>query len=328
MMRAVVLREYGPPHVLVQQEIADPQPAPGQLVVAVAAAGVNFVDTMLRSGRMAPLAGRQPPFVLGNEIGGTVTSVGPGVDPNLVGRQVLASLGGAGGYAEQAAVDADAVIPVPDGLDIKQAVALLAQGRTAVGLMREARVAAGERVLVEAAAGGVGSLLVQLARQAGAGTVVAAAHGQRKLELARRLGADVTIDYQQPDWDAQVRHSVGSAGLDVVFDSVGGTIGRTAFDLLADGGGRFVVFGFSSGTPTEIAAAEVLRRGLTVIGFGGARVLRRPGYHRELATEALQKAAAGELTPVIGQTFPLHKAADAHAAVETRATVGKTLLIP
>ncbi|WP_363321365.1 zinc-binding dehydrogenase [Saccharomonospora sp.] len=158
----------------------------------------------------------------GNGVGGVVTRVGAAVDTDLMGTRVVASLTGSGGYAEQVVIDAEAALPVPDGVDLDEAVAVLADGRTAALLLAEAQVRRGDRVLVEAAGGGVGSLLVQLARNAGA-TVVAAAGGRHKRELAADLGADVTIDYREPDWADEVRRRVGE--VDVVFDAVGGDIG-------------------------------------------------------------------------------------------------------
>ncbi|HEY4027054.1 MAG TPA: zinc-binding dehydrogenase, partial [Candidatus Dormibacteraeota bacterium] len=196
---------------------------------------------------------------------------------------------------------------------------LLADGRTAVALMRAAALRSGEVVLVEAAAGGVGSLLVQLASGAGA-RVVAAAGGRRKLDLARQLGADVAVDYDEPDWADRVRAELG--GVDVVFDGVGGGAGRAAFELVR-AGGRFLSFGLASGAFTAVAAEEARRREVTVVR--GVPVT--PAEAVELARAALAEAAAGRLRPVIGQTYPLEQAARAHAAIEARATVGKTLLL-
>lgn len=325
-MKAVRVREYGPPEVLVPEELPDPRPDAGQVIVGVAAVGVNFVETRLRAGTSARSGSPTPPFVPGNEVGGVVVEFGRGVDPALEGRRVVTATGGRGAYAERVAVAADGLIEIPEELEIETAVALFAQGRTAVGLIRETHPAPDEHVLVEGAAGGVGSLLVQLTKEAGA-TVFAAARGDRKLRLARELGADATVDYAQPDWVEKLRDATDDAGLDVVFDSVGGDTGRQAFGLLA-GGGRFAMFGFASGSPTEASSVEILRRGVTVIGFGGPRLLQRPEYARELEYEALREADAGRLMPIIGQKFALEKAAEAHAAIEDRATVGKTLLVP
>lgn len=326
-MKAVRVNEFGPPEVLVAEELPEPRAGDGRVVVDIGAIGVNFMETRLRAGAFAGPAGQKPPFVPGNEVGGVVAEVGPGVDATLVGRRVVTGTGGRGGYAERVAVAAEGLVKIPDGMETETAVALFAHGRTAVGLLRETRPTAGDYVLVEAAGGGVGSLLVQLLKRAEA-TVVAVAGGERKLDLARSLGADATINYTRPGWADTVRRQVGEGGgLDIVFDSVGGDIGREAFDLLA-GGGRFAVFGFASGAPTEANVAEVLGRGVTVIGFGGPRLLRRPGYARELEAEALREASAGRLAPTVGHTFPLESAAEAHAAIEARATVGKTLLVP
>ena len=324
-MKAVVVRKFGPPEVLVAEEVPEPRPADGQVVVDVAAIGVNFIQTAVRAGAF-PRAVNQTPYVPGNEVGGVVAEVGRGVDPALVGRRVVTGAGGRGGYAERAAVAADGLVEIPDGLDAETAVALFVHGRTALGLIRELRPQKGESVLVEAAGGGVGSLLVQLAKRAGA-TVVAVAGCKRKLELARSLGADVAVYYRDPGWAELVRREVGEDGLDVVFDSVGGEVGRKAFDLLA-GGGRFAAFGLASGAPTGVTVSEILERGATVIGYGGARPWPYPEYPHELEAEALHEAAAGRLKPTIGQKFPLKRAVEAHAAVESRATVGKTLLIP
>src|SRR5438067_12507939 len=315
-MRAVVLSEFGPPAVLVPTEVPDPAPGPGQVVVDVELAGITFVETQVRAGR-APNPAMAPalPGILGNGVGGVMAAVGPGLDPALAGTRVVTSTGGSGGYAERVAVDAAGVIAVPDGLALRDAVALLADGRTAIALMRAATVREGETVLVEAAAGGVGSLLVQLASAAGA-RVVAAAGGARKLEVARRLGADATVDYSEPGWAALV----GPA--DVAFDGVGGEIGRAAFELIRPGG-RFSAFGLASGTFAQVSDEQAEQRGVTVLR--GARL--SPDAILELARTALAEAAAGRLRPVIGQTFPLERAADAHAAIESRATVGKTLLV-
>jgi NADPH2:quinone reductase len=173
-------------------------------------------------------------------------------------------------------------------------------------------------VLVQAAAGGVGTLLVQLVRAAGA-RVVAAAGGARKVALARELGADVAVDYREPGWPERVRAEAG--GVEVVFDGVGGEIGRSAFELLVRGG-RMLRFGLASGAWTEIPEAVAAQREVTLLPFPRAS----PAELRALTRSALAEAAAGRLRPVIGQRFPLERAADAHAAIEARATVGKTLL--
>lgn len=324
-MRAVLLRRFGPPANLVVEDVPDPAPGPGRALIAVEAVSVTFIDTAIRAGR-GPAAARPPalPFIPGNGVGGTVRAVGAGVDAALVGARAVSTTGGAGGYAELVAVDAAEPIPVPDGVPLADATALLADGRTAIGLMRAVAPGMGEWVLVEAAGGGVGSLLVQLAAAAGA-RVIAVARGDRKLALARSLGAEVSIDYSAPGWAAEVRDATGGRGVDAAFDSVGGEIGAAALGLVHDGG-RFCVSGAASGAMSSPPDDEVTRRGLRVIGLGA--VLRGPGEIRAASVTALEEAAAGRLRPTIGQTFPLERAAEAHAAIEARATIGKTLLVP
>jgi NADPH2:quinone reductase len=301
-MRAVWQHKFGGPQVLVAGEAPDPVPGPGQALIEVAFASITFIETMTRAGS-GPFT-VQLPMIPGNGVGGVAA-----------GTRVVSSTGGSGGYAERAAVDAAGMVAVPDGLALDDAVALLADGRTAVGLIEAAALQPGDRVLVEAAAGGVGTLLVQLARSANA-HVVAAAGGERKLLLALELGADEAVDYTTPVWTA------GLEPVDVVFDSVGGEIGRAAFELLARGG-RMVSFGLSSGSWTTVSEEEAAERGLTLV------TPSRPtaAEQRTRTERALAEAAAGRLRPVIGQRFALERAADAHAAIESRATVGKTLLV-
>jgi NADPH2:quinone reductase len=277
------------------------------VLIRVEAAGITFIETQTRAGR-APKAGPVPPAVLGNGVGGTVAAVGPGGDERSVGRRVVASLNGTGGYAELAVAAVRNTLPVPDGVPTPDATALIADGRTAIGLHELAAPRPGETVLVEAAAGGVGSLLVQLALAAGA-RVVGAASGARKLDLVRELGAEA-VDYTEPGWAARFQP------FDVVYDGVGGAIGRAALTVA---GGRFVVHGAAGGPPTQ--------PGEGVTSFGFPDLLRIGGRAPQLAAGALAAAAAGTLRPVIGQTFPLERAADAHAAIESRRTLGKTLLV-
>jgi NADPH2:quinone reductase len=305
-MRAVVLTEFGPPENLVPSDVAEPVPAPDQALIDVQVASITFVETQIRAGRAPnPAMLPQLPAILGNGVGGT----------DRTGQRLVAATGGTGGYAERAVASDPWPLPVPDGVDLMDAVALLADGRTALALVEAAAVRPGETVLVEAAAGGVGSLLVQLARNAGA-RVIGAAGGARKTAVAADLGADAVVDYSAADWAS----GVGAA--DVVFDGVGGEIGRASFGLVSPGG-RFISYGLSSGAFTVVDEAEAARREITVIR--GVRVT--PEQSRELSAKALAEAAAGRLRPLIGQTFPLERAADAHAAIESRQTIGKTLLI-
>ena len=312
-MRAVWLGEFGGPGVLVAGEAPDPVAGPGQVLVEVAFSNVTFVETQFRASGSGPYTPVLP-MIPGNGVGGVISRVGEGVALGLVGKRVVTSTGGAGGYAQRVAVDASLVFPVPDALSLDVAVALLADGRTATGLVHATSVAPGERVLVEAAAGGVGSLLVQLAKAAGA-EVVAAAGGAEKVARARELGADFAVDYTEPGWPEK------AGEVDVVFDGVGGEIGTMAFSLLRPGG-RMARYGLASGSWAEVSEEDARARGVTLVGsIGDAAALR--GF----TESALAAAAAGDLTPVIGQRFPLADAAEAHAAIEARATFGKTLLV-
>ena len=316
-MRAVVMREFGPPEVLEPAEVDEVRAGPDEVVIDVELANVTFVETQVRAGK-PPHPSMLPalPAILGNGVGGTVA--GAGLRESEAGRRVVASLNGTGGYAERVAVPTARLIEIPDGMALRDAVALLADGRTALALAGRAGLRAGDTVLVEAAAGGVGTLLVQLARNAGA-RVVALAGQSRKLAIARDLGADLTVDYSRDGWDTRVRDAVGE--VDVVFDGVGGDIGLAAFGLLATGG-RFCPFGMASGRFARVTPELAQARQVTIRAGAAAS----PEELAALVRTALAEAAAGRLRPVIGQEFELAAAADAHAAIEARTTVGKTLL--
>ncbi|MFD0200841.1 MULTISPECIES: zinc-binding dehydrogenase [Saccharothrix] len=322
-MRVIRVVRFGGPEVMVPGEAPDPVAAAGQVVVEVAVAGMSFVETQIRRGVDQWHAKPSLPYVPGSLVAGRVSAVGARVDPAWLGRRVVADTGETGGFAERALAGVEDLFPVPDGLGLPEAVALFSDGSTALGLAEKAGIGAGDLVLVEAAAGGVGSLLVQLARAAGA-QVVGAARGARKLDLIRELGADAAVDYSEPDWTGRVREVTGGAGPDVVFDGVGGRIGRAAFEVTARGG-RFSVHGASSGEVTSIDPAEARDRGVDVTGI--EQLLDFGPNVARWATRMMAEAAAGVVRPVIGQTFPLERAADAHAAIENRTAAGKTLLL-
>jgi NADPH2:quinone reductase len=335
-VRAVVIREFGPPEVLDPAEVDEVRAGPDEVIIDVEFANVTFVETQVRAGR-PPHPSMLPalPAILGNGVGGTVAGGGSGTGPGVgtgsgagtfseagtgpgAGRRVVASLNGTGGYAERAVAPAPRLIEVPDGVALRDAVALLADGRTALALAGRAGLRAGDTVLIEAAAGGVGTLLVQIARNAGA-RVVALAGQPRKLAIARDLGADLTVDYRRDGWDEQVRDVAGQ--VDVVFDGVGGDIGLAAFGLLGPGG-RFCPFGMASGRFAPVTPELAQAHQVTVLAGAAAS----PEELTALIRTALAEAAAGRLRPVIGQEFELDAAAGAHAAIAARATVGKTLL--
>lgn len=315
------MERFGGPEVLVTAEAPDPVAGAGQVVIAVRAADVLFLETVVRRGEGGAYFPVQPPYVPGGGVAGLVTSVGVGVDPSWIGRRVLAAT--EGGYAEQALAAADDLIQVPDGLDLREAVALFHDGRTALGLLETTGVKAGEWVLVTAAGGGLGLLLVQLAHAAGA-RVIAAARGDQKLDLAKEQGAAVVVDYTEPGWAERVREVTDGAGPDVVFDGAGGGTGLAAFAITASGG-RFSAHGAPSGAFADIDPIEAQRRGMTVRGI--EQVQFAPTDVTRLVERALSEAATGGIRAVIGQTWPLERAADAHAAIEARAVAGKTLLV-
>jgi NADPH2:quinone reductase len=228
---------------------------------------------------------------------------------------------GSGGYAEEAVAAVASLHGIPDHLTSEAAVAMIGTGRTAVGVLEVAGLTSKDVVLVTAAAGGLGSLFLQAARNAGA-TVIGVAGGTEKTAIVRSLGADVAVDYLQPAWAEQVRSSLDGAAVSIVLDGVGGALGRAALELLGVGG-RIVIFGWSAGEPTQVTTQDLNQRGLTATGLG-PRLLPRL---RELETRALSEAAAGSLRPLVHE-FPLAEAAAAHMALETRRTWGKVVLRP
>jgi NADPH:quinone reductase len=303
-MRAVVLREFGPAGNLRLEEVEDPQPAPGQVRIAVSVSGVHFIDTKLREGGQQGLL-PQPelPAIPGREVAGVVEAVGAGVGEDWIGRRVVTHLGPASrGYAAQAVREVGALHVLPDALADDAAVAMIGTGRTTMAILDTAAITAGDTVLITAAAGGIGTLLVQAARNTGAQVIAAAGPGK----------ADV--DYEQPGW---------TDGLEVtvVLDGVGGAIGRAALETLVPGG-RLILFGYASGEMTPLTAGDLFRFGITAT----AAIGRRLTITRELEARALAAAADGTLTPAITR-FPLADAAAAHAALETRRTTGKVVLV-
>lgn len=322
-MRAIRVDGYGGPEVLVAAELPDPLPGEGEVVVRAEAVDTLFVETQIRGG-WGEAFGITPPYVPGGAAAGVVTAVGPGVDPSWLGRRVLAGAGTKGTYAELVRVATERLVPVPDGLGLREAAALGHDGVTAGALMEGVGVGPGDRVLILGAAGGMGTLLVQLARAAGA-EVVGAARGERKLTLVRRLGADAAVDYAEAGWAQRVREAFGGAPVTVLLDGVGGELGTEAAGLVADGG-RISAHGAASGDFAELDEERLRERGITVRGIAEVQ-LAAPEVVR-LSAKALAEAAAGRLAAVIAREYPLARAADAHRAIEARAVAGKALLIP
>jgi NADPH:quinone reductase len=322
-MRAAVVTKFGPPEVLEVQERPDPFAADAQVLLEVAAADVLFLDTMIRRGDAPEGMVPELPYVPGNGVAGSVLLVGSGVELGWIGRAVVAHTGSRGGYADRALVDFDGLSAVPNGLALTDATALLHDAPTALTLFDLTGAASVGSVLVLGASGGLGLMLVQLARASGV-RVVAVARDEAKLEWIRAMAPDVSVvDYEQPDWIEQARQELGGAGADVVFDNIGGALGESAFGLTSDGG-HYSAHGTPSGQFAAIDPEQAARRDIALTGIESVQLDKQA---LKLATErALAAAARGELTPVIGQTYRLERAAEAHAAIEARTVFGKTLL--
>lgn len=318
-MQAIRQYEFGAPEVLRYESIADPEPAAGQARIRVEAAGVHLIDTTIRTGEsFGSLPPPALPMTPGREVAGVVDRVGPGVDPDLVGERAVAHLGpDSGGYAELALAQVDRLHPIPDGVDAATAVAAIGTGRTAAGILRLAPLQADDVALVTSAAGGLGVLLLQQARHVGA-RAIGLAGGERKLAVAKGHGADLAVDYRDPDWPDRLHGERPT----VVYDGVGGPAGRAAYDLLVPGG-RLVRFGWSSGVRNAYQDPERL-----VLDVLGPRMSGLPGGIPALEAEALAAAADGTRVPYVGATFPLADAAAAHRALEARQTSGKVVLLP
>ncbi|QHY96385.1 Quinone oxidoreductase 1 [Streptomyces sp. S4.7] len=332
-MHAIRLHAFGPAENLVHERADDPVPGPGQVRIAVAAAGVHVLDTALREGGQGPLPHPvELPTVPGREVAGTVDALGEGTDPSWLGKRVVAHLGMVpGGYAELAVTDAARLHETPDNLDAAEAVAMIGTGRTTMGILQFTTLGPEDVAVVPAAAGGIGTLLVQYAKNAGA-TVVGLAGGPAKVARVTENGADIAVDYTLPGWPGKVRALLDGRPATVVFDSVGGDTGRAAVDLLGKGG-RHIVFGWAGegildGEPLTYTKEEQAARGITSEGVLGPVMLQKAGGDvRVLEARALSEAAAGRLRPAV-MRFPLADAARAHRAIETRGTMGKVVLEP
>jgi NADPH:quinone reductase len=323
-VRAIQITEFGGPEVLKLVELPTPEPAPDEVLIRVSCAGVNFADTHTRSNsyvRKATL-----PLVPGGEVAGVVASAPAGGGLNE-GQRVIA-LTGLGGYAQYASAPREHTFPIPEDVDDGTALALLIQGTTAWHMYRTAgHVADGESVVVHSAAGGVGSLAVQLGRPLGAGRVIAVASSAAKRDLALELGADVAVDSDIEGLTERLIEANGGREVDVVFDMAGGETFERSYRALAHFG-RIVVCGISSQQPNHISSGSLLRYSRSLVGFYLFHCLERPGMFTEALTDLLARAAAGELRVHVGATYPLERAAEAHANIAARRTTGKVLLDP
>ncbi|ELS54181.1 zinc-binding dehydrogenase [Streptomyces viridochromogenes] len=326
-MHAIRLHTFGPAENLTLEEVDDPAPGPGQIRVAVAAAGVHLLDTALREGVQGP-APHPPtlPTVPGREVAGVVEALGEGVAARWLGKRVVAHLGFApGGYAELAVTAVDRVHEIPANLDFAEAVAMIGTGRTAMGIVQFAELGPDSVAVIPAAAGGIGTLLVQYARNAGA-VVIGLAGGPDKAARVRENGADLAVDYKDSSWPGKVRAFLGGRPATVVLDGVGGDVARECVALLGPGG-RHLVFGWSGQGLHDNEPYVVDGVSENVLGPAMMRKAGGPDPVRTLELRALAEAAEGRLAPAV-QRFPLAEAAAAHRALETRATTGKVVLEP
>ncbi|WP_370328344.1 zinc-binding alcohol dehydrogenase family protein [Euzebya sp.] len=313
-MRAIRIETFGGPEVLQLTDLPDPTPTDGQVVVDVTLAGVNYADT--HQAENSYLSAQTLPLVPGTEVAGTVD-----------GRRVVA-LTGTGGYAERIALAADQLVDVPDDVTDAQALALLVQGLTAWHLLRTStHMAEGESVLVHAAAGGVGSLAVQLARRWGAGRIIASASTEEKRQLAIDLGADVAIDPASATLKADVEAANDGRKVDVVLEMTGGTVTDQSLAALAPFG-RLAFFGMASRTPpSPVDLAGLMSRSRTVAGFWLIHCYADPrGMIAAPLGELFDMVAAGDLQPVVGPSYALGDAPQAHQDMRDRRTTGKVTL--
>jgi NADPH2:quinone reductase len=314
-MRAIQIEEFGGPEMMRLTDVPDPEPADGEVVVEVARAGINFADTHVT--RNDYLAKQELPLIPGGEVAGRTPD----------GRRVAALLPN-GGYAQKVAVNEAMLVPVPDKVSDEAAAGLLLQGLTARSLLRvSARLEAGESVVVQGAAGGTGSLAVQLAKRLGAGRVIGLASSEEKRELARGLGADATVDSQAEDLEAAILEANDGEPVDVVLEMSGGQCFEASLRALAPFG-RLVTYGLASREPVEVRNVDLMRTSRSVVGFWLMHLFRRPQELRDGIAELLGAVAAGELEVVIGDIYPLSEVRRAHEDIAARRTHGKLLLDP
>ncbi|WP_338863215.1 NADPH:quinone oxidoreductase family protein [Myxococcus stipitatus] len=324
-MKAIRLHQFGGPEELRLDDVPMPKPGEGEVRIRVYASGLNFTDLAQREGR---LPGAPPlPFIPGLEAAGVVDAVGPSVEGLAPGARVVAILPGQGAFSTHAVAPAATTLRIPDSVSFEQAVCLPAQAPTALlGLREGARLREGESVYIPSAAGGVGSLLVQVAKRMGASRVIGGVSRESKRALVSRLGADATVDTSRPDWPEQVREATRGLGADIVFVAGGGEVPGQSLRALAFRG-RLVLYGAESmfGTQWSIEQmAGVLAQNQSITGFA---TFTLPFESRHAALrEALTLVERGHLQPVIGQSFPLEAVAQAHQAMAERSTTGKVVI--
>ncbi|HEY4426611.1 MAG TPA: NADPH:quinone oxidoreductase family protein [Solirubrobacteraceae bacterium] len=315
-MRAIQMTEFGGPEVLELVELPRPEPGPGEILIRVTRAGMNFADTHTRTNSYVQKA--TLPLIPGGEVAGVRVDTG----------ERVVALVGSGGYAQYATAPERLTFPIPDSIDDGTALAMIVQGVTAWHLYRTAgRVGDGESVVVHGAAGGVGSLAVQLGHPLGAGRVIATASAESKRELAVRLGADAAVDPAAEGLTDRLIEANGGAPVDVVFEMSGGEVFDASYRALAPFG-RIVAYGIATNQPNDVSTGSLLRHSRAVVGFYLFHCLERPGMFEQALSELFARAARGELEVIVGHTYPLEQAAQAQIDLRARRTTGKLLLDP
>jgi NADPH:quinone reductase len=315
-MKAIRVHELGGADKLTLEEIEKPTPTADEVLIKVAAAGINYADTMMRSGNY--LTKPDLPFTLGYEAAGTIESLGENVTHLKVGQRVLATTS-SGGYAEFATAKAVATMPIPDELGFGESTALLVQGLTALGLLNPTK--SGESILIHAAAGGVGTLLVQLAKFKGL-KVIGTASSEQKLNKIVELGADVAINYSDDDWVEEVLQATDGKGVNWIIEMVGGDIVGQNLKVLAKHGTMWI-YGAASGQDFRVSVLSLMAKNHKIQGYWlmNESVENRIAFTKEL----LEHINAGRLKIEVTE-FPLDKAREAHEAIEGRKTTGKVVL--
>jgi NADPH2:quinone reductase len=323
-MKTVLCHAHGPVSGLQVEDIAEPTPGPGQVLLRVEACGVNFPDMLLVEGKYQ----QKPalPFAPGGEVAGLIAAVGPGVTGLAPGTRA-AALMTYGGFAEAVVLDADSVVPVPEGVPPATAAAVcLAYGTVLHALRDRAALQPGETLLVLGAAGGVGMAAIHLGKLLGA-RVIAAASSAGKLAVCKAQGADATVDYSVENWRDEIRSLTGGKGVDVVFDPVGGSLAEPALRSVG-WRGRYLVVGFAAGDIPRLPLNLVLLKGCAIVGvFYGDFARREKAANRAMLQELFAWVAEGRLRPYVSVTFPLEQAAAALETLASRRATGKLVLL-
>ena len=331
-MKAVQFSRFGGRDVLEYLDVGRPKPERDQILIEITAAGVNFVDIREREGVYARAethvgADKTLPRISGLQVAGRAVEVGPLGDKSILGKKAVA-LVPSGGYAQFVVAPAYSTIPLPEDADCAMMAALPSQGLTAWLILNQStQVRAGDTILVHGAAGGVGSLAVQLAKSMGAGLVVATASTDEKRNFTRSIGADVAIDYGVPDWPKAVLEATQGRGVDIILESIGGDIFEQNFECLATFG-RYIILGSTRGPGQPFAPRRLMQKSQTMTGFYLPVFFSKPELIRAGLMSLVEQVINGKLRVHVAETLPLSQAAEAHRLLEERAVTGALVLDP